>query len=203
MDVEGLLLKNWESEAWWKVHIFCFFYLNKAAKLKPSHWAPPISQYLQLICATTLGATCTTEKALYVVPMQLKKAFCCLWYYVNHVIISLVSTDWSNALSMSVIPHLHAWMISTDDTFINGRWNCHLSDFAHVFQRFGAILAKFCNLCEQNVTNDNFIHGWTNLIHGWKTSCIEDIYRWHPRMKMTDDGHGHGRNFTSVSWNQR
>ena len=52
--------------------------------------------------------------------------------------------------------------------------------------KFGAILAKNGSLCEQNVTENNFIHGWTNPIHGWK------FYLWmllHPRIKMSDDGH--------------
>ena len=68
--------------------------------------------------------------------------------------------------------HFHSWMrflhplmISTDDTFIHGwnllihGWNCYLSDSANVLQSFGVILAKIGNLCEQNVTEDNSIHG--------------------------------------------
>ena len=34
-----------------------------------------------------------------------------------------------------------------------------LSDYAHVLQSFGALLAKICNPCEKNVMDDNFIHG--------------------------------------------
>ena len=38
-------------------------------------------------------------------------------------------------------------------------WNCHSSDFSHILQSFEAILAKIDDLCEQNVTDDNSIHG--------------------------------------------
>ena len=49
--------------------------------------------------------------------------------------------------------------------YIHG-WNCHLSDFANVLQIFVVNLAKIGNVCEQNVTEENSIHGRTNLIHG-------------------------------------
>ena len=56
-------------------------------------------------------------------------------------------------------------MTSINDTFIyvcgsaiHG-WNCNLLDFAYVLQSFGVILAKIGDLCEQNVTEDNYIHG--------------------------------------------
>ena len=39
------------------------------------------------------------------------------------------------------------------------RLNFHLSDFAYVLQSFGAILAEISNLCEQNVMDDNYMHG--------------------------------------------
>ena len=34
-----------------------------------------------------------------------------------------------------------------------------MSDFVNVLQSFGVILAKIGNLCEQNVTEDNSMHG--------------------------------------------
>ena len=118
----------------------------------------------------------------------------------------------SSAPSKSVICHLHPSMSSIDEVFpfmndIHG-WHFHpWIRFAHPWIKLYAIricssyakfwgnLAKIVHLCEQNVMNNNAIHGWANLIHGWKchqwmssmdvkTSCMDDIYRW--RWQMTD-----------------
>jgi len=64
--------------------------------------------------------------------------------------------------------HIHGWDLLTYG------WNCHLSGFAYVLQSFWLILAKVGKLCEQNVTEVNFIHEWTNLIHTWmKVSSMD------------------------------
>ena len=82
------------------------------------------------------------------------------------------------------------WMTSIDDTFIHG-WNCHSSDFAHIEQNFGAIMAKICNLFEQNVMDefssmdDSFFsksHPWMEKSHPWMTYTDEDD-RWRTRIE--------------------
>ena len=67
-------------------------------------------------------------------------------------------------------------MTSTDETFIH-EWNSILSNFVHVLQSFGAILAIIGS--EQNVMDSNLIHGWTISSYG---SVFREC---HPRMKMT------------------
>ena len=75
------------------------------------------------------------------------------------------------------------------------------------FSKFFGILAKIGNLCEQNVIDDSYIYGWTNLIHGWKclpwmeVSSVNAIHGertvingWHPQMKMIDDRHRRSNN---------
>ena len=42
---------------------------------------------------------------------------------------------------------------------LNHEWKFNLSDFANVLLSFGAILAKIDNIFEQNVMNDNSMHG--------------------------------------------
>ena len=75
--------------------------------------------------------------------------------------------------------------------------------FSHRLPILAKITPKLCKNM-QNLTDDTSIHGWANIIHGWKChpwmssmDSVDSIHGWrniilwwHPRMRITDDGHG-------------
>ena len=63
---------------------------------------------------------------------------------------------------------LHPWTTSTDKVPPSMDEVVIFQIFLMCYKVLNTISAKVGNLCEQNVIDDNYTHGWKNHIHGWK-----------------------------------